>query len=199
MKKILNRLKKHKIRNIITLTVALLAMGSFLYIKHLANSPALGTVALNTDISNQYETTTKALKTFSSDYFSFQYPARYSLQTNQNKSASIASWNLIAHQVIGEGPGSIISVTISNVPKGGVTEDSAYKLFSAFPDRYKLTKPTINKDEVVIAEQVSPSYGRVALWAHGKYLATFSLTSGQQNDLLVNELDTILKNVQWLP
>lgn len=175
---------------LLALLVGILALGL-----RALNNPAVGTVNENL---NQSETTKPVvLKDFDTVYFSTKYSGRYSLQKNNNQSASLDSWVLVAHQAIGVGPSGIMSVTIAKLPTGGVKENSAYKLFEAFPDVYDVANETHASQTVVVAERTKDNYEHTALWSRGVYLLTVSVTSNQKNDLLVQEFNTFLDNLIW--
>jgi hypothetical protein len=94
--------------------------------------------------------------------------------------------------------GAKISVVVATIPIGGVKEGSAYKQFEAYPDTYTLVKDIYGNEEVIIATRTSSNFEQTALWAHGKYLATFSLTASEKTDQLISELTVILSNLVWL-
>ncbi len=186
-------LSRRKNKLIIWTVVLVVIGGSIFYLLRSLNSPAEGTV---------YQTTAQAsepleLKDFKGQYFTTKYPGRYSLQKNQNPSASLESWILIAHQVLGEGPGSKIAVTVASLPSGGAKESSPYKLFESQPETYTIGIPNFSNEPVIIATRVNAGYEQTALWAHGKNMAIISLTSGQKTDQLEEELETILNNLVW--
>lgn len=188
----LSRRKKKLI--IWTLILAVLSGGVY-YVLRALNSPAEGTVYQTTAQSS----TPQQPKDFDSQFFTSKYPSRYTLQKNQNPSASLESWVLVAHQVLGEGPGSKIAVATSNIPTGGVKEGAVYKNFEAHPETYTISIPNYSNEPVILATKNTTEYEQTALWVHGKYMASFSLTSGQKTAQLEDELETILKNLTWKP
>ncbi len=195
-----SKLKRMFLRKkiIITIIILILGLSAGLYGIQALNKPAEGVV--NQDFNQPiapYKQPSEILKEFKSTYFTSKYPSRYELQVNQNKSASLESWIVIAHQAIGQGPSSKIGISVTNLPNGGVKEDSAYKQFEAFKEIYTLTKETHNGKAVVVAERTDPNYEHTILWENSAYLLTASLTSGQKNSQLVSELNVILDNLMW--
>lgn len=160
------------------------------------SGPAEGIVTQNVE-RTEAEQKIVMTKDLVNSYFSAKYAGRYELQTNTNKSASLQSWLLVARQAAGAVPAGIISITIVYLPTGGVKEDSAYKQFEAFKDIYTLSKRTYSAEEVVVADRTETNFEHTALWAHGGYLLTASMTSNQKNELLLSEFDAILDSLKW--
>lgn len=186
--------KRHKKWLFILMALAVLGI-AIIYVMKMISKPADGVV--NEGISQPLPVAPAVFKDFKSQYFTSRFANRYELQVNQNKTASLESWIMLAHQIMGQGPGAKIGVSVTNLPAGGVKEDGAYKQFEAFPAIYTTTTEKHQSQDVVVAERTDTNYEHTALWAHGAYLATFSLTSGQKNDQLVTELNTILDNLIW--
>ena len=159
------------------------------------NKPALGTV---TQIAPAEEKIPEK-KTITGKNISFQYPARYSESSNQNQSASLEYWILVTRIGQGTGPTGQVSVIITNLPEGGVKEDSSYKNVHAFTDKYKLSDATYNNEPVILAKRVDPTYERVALWSHKKLLLTATMSSSADSEQLNNEFDELLRSVVWQP
>ena len=194
IKKLMHVMLRRK--KLLFLIAALTVLGSgIFYGVQTLNKPAEGVVHQDNGQSSLLAPT--ILKDFRSQYFTSKYPSRYGLQVNQNTTASLESWILLAHQIMGQGPGSEIGISIVKLSVGGVKEDGAYKQFEAFPNLYTLTRETHQSEEVITAERTDPNYEHTVLWAHGSYLATFSMTSGQKNDQLVTEINMILDNLVW--
>lgn len=157
------------------------------------NTPAVGTV------TQVMPATEKAPdnKTATGKYILFKYPARYSEASNKNQSASLEYWILVTRFGQGTGQTGQISLNITNLPEGGVKEDSSYKNIHAFSDKYKLTDKSINNEPVIIATRMDPSYERTALWPHKKLLLTATLTSSVDDVQLNKEFDELLNSVQF--
>ncbi len=137
------------------------------------------------------------LSDFNSKYFRTKYPDRYELKDNTKPSASLQSWQLLAHQSIGGRPAAQFSVVVENMPSGGVKESSAYKLFSAYPNLYSLVQKIYQNESVTVALRSDPSYTQTVLWPHGRFLLTISQTSSTRSDRLEKEFETLLSNLSW--
>ncbi len=179
---------------VIFLVAGLVAVGGVLYGINILNTPAEGKVSVATVTPKRKQTPRKDLV---SQFITFKYPGRYTQETNANKSASLESSFLTAHQVINEGPSTKVAVTIAKLPDGGATEDSAYKQFVAFPNYYTITNEKFHEEPVIIASRTDPNFEQTALWAHGQYLATISMIAGQRTDQLSSELRAILGGLTW--
>jgi hypothetical protein len=179
----------------VAVIILLISIG--LNVVHKLNQPSVGVIKEVTPV----ELTTQKIssKTLKSDYFSFNYPGRYELQqTKDNSSASLESWILIAHQALGLGQSSKISISIVELSVGGVKEDSAYKHFLAFPELYIVSNSLLSGEPIVISERTNPSFEHTVLWPHGRYLLTISLTSAEKSDELITEVGAILRSFAWL-
>jgi hypothetical protein len=132
-------------------------------------------------------------------YFETKYPARYQKKTvPSQQSASLGAWVLVAQQDPGVGQSSRINLTVTTLPVGGVTEDSAYKLFTAEPQYYTLSQSKLGDDPVTIAVRNDPTYQKTILWPHGNYLLTISMLTANEQDQAKNDLQTVLANLHWL-
>lgn len=188
----------HKKRKIIVWLVAVVmvcCLGA--YLMHRLNQPPIGVIK-ESPSSNKRSLKKASTKTLKSSYFLLKYPERYEIQSSHNKSASSESWIFIAHQALGLGQSSKISMSIVELPLGGVMEDSAYKHFSAFPELYTITTSYYSGESVVVGERTNPSFEKTVLWPHGKYLFTVSLTSAEGSQEFTAELESILRSVVWL-
>lgn len=179
---------------VVVLLLAGLLAGALIFVVHLVSGPANGTVLKTMPVQSPAATGDKVL---ASKYFTTHYPARYS-EVPTGRSASLQSWTLIGHQGTVDQESSKISVVIAALPAGGVKEDSAYKLYSAYPALYKLSQASYGHDSVIIAKRSDSGYQQTVLWPHGNYLLTVSLTAGTEMALVNSELQTVLSHLQWL-
>ena len=175
--------------------VLILLIGTVLLIKSL-NSPAEGVVNINAD--TQLNTPPAAPKQAKGKFVTFNYPYRFEESAKTSTSASLEHWILYARQALGTGPSAQFAINVSKLSAGGAKEDSAYKLFEAFPNKYKISKETYQGEEVLIGTNILDEYARTALWGHKDKLLAVSVTSSQANDQLVAEMTSILKSVKWL-
>lgn len=180
---------------IVGLMIVLLA-GAAIFVVHLVSGPANGTVLKTRPV--QSASSAQGDKILASKYFTTHYPRRYQLLPNQSPSASLQSWTLVGHQGTVDQESSKISVVITALPAGGVKEDSAYKLYNAYPALYKLSQASYGHDSVIIAKRSDSGYQQTVLWPHGKYLLTVSLTAGTEMALVDSEMQTVLSHLQWL-
>lgn len=176
-------------------TVILISGTAFYAIK-LLSRPVEGVI--NEQVNEKPVLQEIAPKILNSDYFSLTYPGRYELQASDDNFASLQSWILIAHQAIGLGQASKISISVAVAPVGGVTEDSAYKLFAAFPETYTIKNTSYGGEPVVVGLRSDASFEHTVLWLHGSKLLTVSLTAGGETEQLIAELELILQSVNWL-
>lgn len=171
-----------------------LSAGALTFVMHLASGPAYGTVLKTVPVQSAAATSDKVL---ASKYFITRYPARYS-QVPTGPSASLKNWTLVGHQGTIDQESSQISIIITALPTGGVKEDSAYKLYSAYPALYTLSQAAYGHDSVIVAKRSDSSYQQTVLWPHGNYLLTVSLTADTETTLVDKELQTLLSHLQWL-
>jgi hypothetical protein len=187
--------KKIKILLIVLAVVAAM-VGMAAYAVHSLNKPAMGTIkqAEPTDLQANQVTTKK----LSSGYLSASYPNRYGInELSAATSASLHAWMLVAHQASIYEQAAQISIIITNLPVGGVKQDSAYSLYSSRPEIYKLSKATYNNDPVYVSKRSDQTYQKSILWPHKNFLLTITLTTSNETDAINHELDTILKSVKW--
>ncbi|CAN5379437.1 hypothetical protein BH10PAT3_BH10PAT3_3010 [soil metagenome] len=179
----------------ILLVILVLLVGSVVFAVRALNSPAYGTVS---DIAAP-EPKKIPLKRITGKYISFEYPGRFEEVSNQNQTASLEHWILIARQGLGIGQSGQINMAVSNLPAGGIKETDTYKLHHAFPERYTVTDLEYNHEPVTLTIRTDPTYERIILWPHGKLLLSASLTSSLKNEQLIKELDDLLKGLKWQP
>ncbi len=182
-------------KKIVIFSAVVTVVAAISYSVHSLNTPATGTVSQNSPAEEK----TPEKKTISGKYIDFQYPARFAEASNANQTASLEYWILVSRLSQGAGQTGQISVIITNLPEGGVKEDSSYKNVHAFTDKYKLNDTTYNNEPVSVATRTDPSYERTALWPHKKLLLTATVTSSTQNDQLDKEFNDLLSSVQWQP
>lgn len=187
------RLFTHK-KILAAVVVAMLLAGVIISVVHLASGPANGTVLKTKPVQSAAAPADKVL---TSRYFTTHYPARYS-EIPTGPSASLQSWTLVGHQGAVDQESSKISVIITALPAGGVKEDSAYKLYNAYPSLYELSQTSYGQDSAIIAKRSDSGYQQTVLWPHGNYLLTVSLTAGTEMPLVDSELQTLLSQLRWL-
>jgi len=180
---------------IIPLVIILVIVGAMLLLIRSLNSPAEGVVGV-TSQKNANEPPPSPKK-LSGKYIAFKYPNRYEQIAKNSTSASLEHWTLYGRQALGPGPSAQISVIVTTLPNGGVKEDSAYKLYAAFPDKYKLTETTQDNEKVIIGTANGAEYIRTALWEHKNLLLTVAFSSNQENEQLVTEMNALLASVDW--
>jgi len=189
----ISKLKSKKV--LIPLILIVVTGSGIAFLIKSMNSPAEGTVGV-TSQSNSVEPPATPKK-LGGKYVAFEYPSRYERIAKNNPSASLEHWTLYGRQALGPGPSAQISVIVAKMPAGGVKEDGAYKLYAAFPDKYKLTKMTQDNEEVIIGTANGEEYIRTALWGHKDYLLTVAISSNQENEQLVTEMNALLESVEW--
>lgn len=189
----LKRLSRHK-KILATVVMVILLVTAIIFIARLVSGPANGTVLKTAPVQSAGSTSDKIL---ASKYFTTRYPARYSIVPT-GSSASLQAWTLIGHQATIDQESSKISVIITTLPAGGVKEDSAYKLYDAYPALYKLSQTSFGGDSAIIAERADSGYQQTVLWPHGNYLLTVSLTAGTETAVVDNELQSLLNHLRWL-
>jgi len=176
------------------MVVAAMLVIIIIFVMYAAGGPANGTILKARPVQS---TAITADKTLAGKYFTMPYPARYT-EIPTGPSSSLQSWILVGHQLTLDQESSKLSIVITALPAGGVQEDSAYKLYSAYPALYKLSQASYGHDPVVIAKRSDSSYQQTILWPHGNYLLTISLTAGTETAPLDNELQAMLSHLQWL-
>lgn len=188
-------MKLSKKKLIISAAFVLVVLMLFYVVVHSLNSPANGSVTQIAPVTEK----APEKKTIIGKNVSFKYPARFSESSNSTPTASLEYWILVSRLGQGAGQSGQISVTIVNLPEGGIKEDSSYKNVHAFPDKYKLSDLNINNEPVIIATRIDPTYERTALYAHKKLLLTATVTASAQNDQLDREFTDLLSSVAWQP
>lgn len=170
-------------------------IGLVLFMVNRLNQPANGTIIQ----TNTTELTTPqpSVRALDSKYFTAQYSGRYRLLPSTEASASLQYWTLVAHQESGGNIQRKLSVIVTRLPKGGVKEDSAYKLYNAHPELYQLTQATYGGEAVFVAKRTDPTFQQTVLWSHGEYLLTVSLTAATETDIANDEFQSLLTSLRW--
>jgi hypothetical protein len=161
----------------------------------IANKPVEGTII--TQAQQPKTNNASGTKTLKTAYYATQYPAHYTTLTKPTNSASLDAEMLSAPGQNSSGTSSKIALTVTNLPEGGVTQDSSYNLFKAHPETYKLEQLTVQGEPVYVGTRTIPDYERTYLWAHGTHLLTVALTTDVQSAAADSELQSILDHVQW--
>jgi hypothetical protein len=188
---------RHRAKLLITLGIILLVSAlAFDYSVSKVNQPVEGTIV------HAAQSPTKeaapASKDLSTVYYSISYPARYELLPAPTPSASLDAEILSAQAQPGFGVTSKLLLTVTDLPVGGVTEDSSYKLFEAEPDIYSFSQETRGSDTTYVAIRAEPDYQKTILWPHGSHLLTITLVTGAQSETTDADLQTVLTNLKWL-
>jgi len=137
-------------------------------------------------------------------YYRLDLPVGYVNQsTSTTTQGLLYQQNLVKASTLGS---LIIAIGISQLPPGGLSEDSSYKLRSQQPDRYQITSESIGGSNVQLAND-SQTAAVAAFWVHGDKLATISVTTGlgnpssDDNATQVRAIKTLLQgwHWQWMP
>ncbi len=101
-----------------------------------ANRPVEGTIVYPQKPSK--DAVADPNKMLSTAYYQLMYPPQYQLLPAVANSASLDARALVNRGDSGFSATSRLTVTVTNIPVGGVIEDSSYKLFASQPDTYTL-------------------------------------------------------------
>jgi hypothetical protein len=196
------------IRKKLLIAIVILCVGAVGYGVHALTSTVHGhEIPVNVKLLPQQQSTpdsTVPAATTSggvlNSYFSLTLPAGFSVQAgNQTAPGLLYNQTLVQTSLDGT---LLVSISVKDLPAGGLTADSSYQLRSQQPAQYVLSNKTINGESVTIAA-ASQSDGVVAFWPHASYLATISATTGLNNADASNvpqeeaALLSLLNSWQW--
>lgn len=190
------RPKRKAKKRIILLAILMVIVGVVWLVIHALTGPASGSVSNSTAGDAATSINPIALQT---NYFTATYPSAYKLaaKLQNNDSASLDHWTLDGQPTPDSPATSHINLIITNLPAGGVTEDSAYKLYQAFPQTYTLSKLTYQGDNGYKATAHDTTYRTFILWPHKKYLLTASLVTPSSNGQADQDFQTVLDSIRW--
>jgi hypothetical protein len=187
--------KKRLIFMVIIVAVIIAAAG-LVYLLPKLNQPVEGSIV--TPLTQNSKTSgASSTKILTTKYYTAQYPVRYTDLTKPTDSASLDAEFLTAHVRGKSGTTSRISFTVTDLPAGGVTEDSSYHLFKSQPAVYTLDQATVQGEPVYVGTRTNPDYERTYLWPHGKYLLTVALSTSASTADTNAELQAIMDHLQW--
>jgi hypothetical protein len=180
----------------ISLAVVIL-LGFIVYLIHHANSPATGTVAVNTKANESAITDSTDYSTINNEFFSLLYPSDLNPDFPAQQPTGTLAYNFLAKRDAKQNVTDSLEVYVRPLPAGGVTLDSDYHTYLSQPEIYKLSQKFVRGEVVDIATKNKDLPERDALWVHGKYLLILKL-KGNDKSTLDTQFNTILKSTQVL-
>jgi hypothetical protein len=183
-------------RRLVVAVVAILVI-LVVYIMRQANSPAVGTVAINDKQSTAPITDSTDYSTLNNEYFSLLYPSDLSPDFADQKPANTLAYNFVAKRDAAQNITASLEAYARPLPNGGVTLDADYHNYQSQPELYKLSQKFIRGEVIDVATRDKGVHERGAMWVHGKYLLIMKL-KGADKDTLDTQFTTILKSIQWM-
>jgi hypothetical protein len=139
--------------------------------------------------------------TSKNSYFSLTLPAGFTPQANSATPAGLLFYEMsLKHSLDGT---LIVSITVKNLPPGGVSGDSSFETRVVQPTQYQASSISVAGDMIAVSS-ATVNDGVVAFWPHKSYEATISVTtglgdggSGSQSDELAT-IKQIIAGWEWL-
>jgi hypothetical protein len=172
-------------------------LGFVLYLIHHANTPASGTVAVNTKAGESAITDSTDYSTINNEFFSLLYPSDLNPDFPAQQPTGTLAYNFFAKRDAKQNITDSLEVYARLLPAGGVTLDSDYHAYLSQPEIYKLSQKFVRGEVVDVATKNKELLERNALWVHGRYLLILKL-KGSDKSTLDTQFNTILKSTQVL-
>ncbi len=155
----------------------LVGIGIFIVIR-MGGSPTTGSI-VNTPLADEKDALqTISTKTLDTPFYSLLYPSNYELQKGLAKGAGQVDLQVLTKRLARGSPGSIrASLGVENVPFGGISEMSPYKLAKAFPASYKIESMQFGTNTATILTKFDDGSLRIALLQHQDKVLLMAISS----------------------
>lgn len=132
------------------------------------------------------------LKTFTGKYISFEYTSRYAPRTLAAKDSDLELYMLTADTSYEKR----LVVSVSILPGGQLSQNSAYSYRSTDTADYTLTSQTVDGSEAVIATKADGSE-RTIFIPRGDRIAVFTFVTKSPSDDIASESLRLLSSFSW--
>lgn len=187
--------KRRKFKKLVITLIVLAVIGGVGYFlaRQMLVGPAIGTIITTVPVS-QATPPAEELQQFEGKYMTFAIPVSYEKQPQKPTESN----SLESHTFVSSGMSSkIVTITVTSLPSGKLSDDASYYMRTLRPERYKMSEMTIMGEKVAIAEN-KEEYQRTAFWAHAGKMLTFSI-SGISTDTqaVTAEYQKMLESIRW--
>jgi len=159
-----------------------------------ASSVNVGAVTVNNGTGAQASATLPA-QTYNGKYFSFSYPGGYIMKQQDNNSSELESAMLIDDTTYP----ATISLSVSNLPVGGLTKDGDYIYRKAYTNLYTERNFELTNGDVAVIMVKDDGTEQTAFIVHNNYLTELSYSTSGTNDSITldPQLDQALASFTW--
>jgi hypothetical protein len=126
-------------------------------------------------------------------YITMQYPGVFDQVSRvKNDNSALEQYNITSSGNYREQ----ISVDVSQLPSGGLNDDSSYRYRSINPDLYTPSKATLQGEPVVLMTK-SDNTEQTLFWVHGGYELIIAITSSDVTDNVKAYMSAIMPTIRW--